>query len=237
MSEQISFNTGSPITTSLEESGVASAGVIIHEGAPGEDADALQINYSVDGSTLWHETYAEGDLYIRTSVDGGDTWSSAMKFMGEDASPYSLPTASDSVKGGVKVGSGLTMTSETLSANTQTKTHWINIVIDGGGSAIETGIKGDIVLPACTITEVMLLADQSGSIKIDIWKDTYTNYPPTDADSICGGNEPEISSATKDNDATLTDWTTSITAEDILRINVDSCTTIERCTLALKVTI
>lgn len=156
---------------------------------------------------------------------------------GAPGNNYSLPTATDSILGGIKVGSRLSISEGVLSADEQTKTHWVNIIIDGGGSAIETGIKGDVVLPACTITEVMLLADQSGSIKIDIWKDTYANFPPTDADTICGGNEPEISSATKDNDATLTSWTTTITAEDILRINVDSCTTIERCTLALKVTI
>lgn len=90
-------------------------------------------------------------------------------------------------------------------------------------------------LPACTIEEVRLLADQSGSIKVDLWKDAYANFPPTDADSICGGNEPEISSGTKDSDTTLTDWTTSVSDGDIIRVNVDSCTTIQRCTLSIKI--
>ena len=148
---------------------------------------------------------------------------------------YTLPTATSEVLGGVKVGTNLSISEGVLSADTQVQYEWKSFIIDGGGSTIETGIKGDMVLPACTIKEVMLLADQTGSIKVDIWKDAYANYPPTDADSICGGNEPEISSGTKDNDSTLMDWTTTVTAEDILRINVDSCTTIERCTVALKV--
>lgn len=113
----------------------------------------------------------------------------------------------------------------------------ISFVIDGGGSAITTGVKGDLVVPfACTINSCTLLADQTGSIKIDIWKDTYSNYPPTNADTITAANEPEISSGTKDQDTTLTSWTKTITAGQTLRFNVDSCTTITRCTIALEVT-
>jgi hypothetical protein len=113
----------------------------------------------------------------------------------------------------------------------------IEFVIDGGGSAITTGVKGDLQIPfACTITEATLLADQTGSIVVDIWKDTYANYPPTAADSITASAKPTLSSAVKYQDTTLTGWTTSISAGDILRINVDSATTVQRVTLALKVT-
>ena len=80
------------------------------------------------------------------------------------------------------------------------------------------------------------LADQTGSIVVDIWKDTYANFPPTDADSITASAPPTISTATKAQDATLTGWTTSIAAGDILRFNVDSVTSIQRVTLSLKVT-
>ncbi|MBA7627939.1 hypothetical protein ES703_35408 [subsurface metagenome] len=112
----------------------------------------------------------------------------------------------------------------------------LTFVIDGGGSAITTGEKGHLVAPfACEIESVEMEADQSGDIKVDIWKDTYANFPPTDADTICGGNEPEMSSAQKDQDATLTGWTTAIAEGDILAYNVDSCTTITRCTITLHV--
>lgn len=112
----------------------------------------------------------------------------------------------------------------------------IAFIIDGGGSAITTGEKGHLEIPfKCEIQRVTLLADQSGSIKIDIWKDSYANFPPTDADTICGGNEPEISSAQKYQDSTLTDWTKTINAGDILAFNVDSAATVQRVTLVLKV--
>jgi len=112
----------------------------------------------------------------------------------------------------------------------------LTFIIDGGGSEITTGKKGYLRVPFdCTITREALLADQTGSIKVDIWKDTYANFPPTDADTITGGNEPEISAGTKDQDATLTDWTTSLSEGDILAFNVDSIDTITRCAVILEV--
>ncbi len=101
---------------------------------------------------------------------------------------------------------------------------------------LSTGVLGEIQVDfACTITGVTLLADQSGSAVVDIWKDTYANYPPTDADSITGPTPPTISAATKANDTTLLGWTTSISAGDILRFNLDSVTSISRLTIKLKV--
>jgi len=126
-----------------------------------------------------------------------------------------------------------------------TVTSGLNFIIDGGGSAITTGIKGDIVMPfGGDIIAAFLLADQSGSIKVDIWRRNYwselfvtADFPPTDADSITGGDEPEIASATSWSSSLTTekhlqDWTRGIVERDVLRINVDSVTTITRCTLS-----
>jgi hypothetical protein len=109
------------------------------------------------------------------------------------------------------------------------------IVIDGGGLA--TGIKLDIVMPYDgTINSVTALADQSGSIVIDAWKDSYSNFPPTDADSITASAPITISTATKSQDSTLTGWTNTFTEGQIIRLNVDSCSTITRVTLHFDVT-
>jgi hypothetical protein len=119
---------------------------------------------------------------------------------------------------------------------TASRTRTINFVIDGGGSEITDGIKGDIVIDAaCTIVSATALADQSGSIVVDIWKDAYGSYPPTDADSITAAAPVTITTAVKSQDATLTGWATSVAAGSILRYNVDSCTTITRATISLKV--
>lgn len=113
----------------------------------------------------------------------------------------------------------------------------IEVVIGDGVNVIGTGVAGDLEVPfACTINRVTLLADQSGSIVIDIWKDTYANYPPTVADTITASAKPTLSAAAKYQDATLTGWTTSISAGDTLRFNVDSASTVTRVVLSLKVT-
>lgn len=113
----------------------------------------------------------------------------------------------------------------------------IAVIIGNGVDVISTGVVGSLEIPfACTINQVTLLADQSGSIVVDIWKDTYANYPPTVADTITASAKPTLSAAEKSQDSTLTGWTTSISAGDILRFNVDSATTVTRVTLSLKVT-
>lgn len=111
----------------------------------------------------------------------------------------------------------------------------VNFVIDGGGSAITTGIKGDVYCPfAFTITSVVLLADTGGAIVVDIWEDSYANFPPTDADSITASAPPTIAATgDKSKDSTLTGWSTAVAADAVLRFNVDSIATITRCTVAL----
>ncbi|GAH66122.1 unnamed protein product, partial [marine sediment metagenome] len=51
-----------------------------------------------------------------------------------------------------------------------------------------------------------------------------------------GGNEPEITAGNqKYQDTTLTGWTKSLTKGQIIAFNVDSVTSIQRCTVTLKV--
>lgn len=107
----------------------------------------------------------------------------------------------------------------------------------GGGSVITTGLKlCDQFKYACTIEDWTLLADQSGSIVIDIWKDTYANYPPTVADTITASAKPTLSSVIKNTSSTLPGWTTAVAAGDTICFNVDSATTVTWVTISLKCT-
>jgi hypothetical protein len=115
----------------------------------------------------------------------------------------------------------------------------IDLIISIGGNTISTGIvKGvDVYCDfAFTIVQWTLLGDASGSLVIDIWKDTLANFPPTVADTITASAKPTISAATKGQSSTLTGWTTSVSAGDVLRFNVDSVSSIVAATLILKVT-
>lgn len=111
----------------------------------------------------------------------------------------------------------------------------MSIQIDGGGSVLTTGVKGDIRMPFnMDIERASLLADVSGSCVIDIWGDTYANYPPTVADTITAAAKPTLSTAIKSEDTTLTGWSKSRLEGSTLRINVDSATTLTRVELSLK---
>ena len=136
--------------------------------------------------------------------------------------------------GGVRVTTNATTDTLTFDTSANAQTRAVTFIIDGGGSTITTGIKGDLYFPSqLTIQGVLMLADQSGSIVVDIWKDSYGNYPPTVADTITASAIPTISGASKSKDLTLTGWTTTISSDDTLRFNVDSVTAIQRVTIVL----
>jgi hypothetical protein len=109
----------------------------------------------------------------------------------------------------------------------------VPFIIDGGGVAITTGVKGDVEIGfAGTITAWRLFADQTGSIVIDTWKDTYANFPPTVGDTMWG-TKPTLSSAVK---AEATGLSIAVAAGDIIRVNVDSASTVTRVTLSFTMT-
>lgn len=110
--------------------------------------------------------------------------------------------------------------------------------IDGNGAVITTGIKGFRQIPFdCEIISWTVLSIDgsatAGDIEFDIFKDTYANYPPTSADSIVASAPPELVGANKDTDATLTGWTTTINAGDVLGFEVISAATVTKVVIEL----
>jgi len=117
----------------------------------------------------------------------------------------------------------------------------ISFVFNNGSSALSAGQYVDVYCEyGFTINANTVLADQSGSVVIDIRKCTYAQFDdsadPVSGDSICASAKPTISSATKSQDTTLTGWSVSVAAGSVLRGIVSSATTITQCTLSLKVT-
>ena len=111
----------------------------------------------------------------------------------------------------------------------------VGITIDGGGSAITTGVKGYVVVPyGATITGWYLIGTPSGSLVIDVWK--AAGAIPTVASTIAGSEKPTLSSAQLANDTDLSSWTTGIAAGDVLGFNVDSCSGCTWASLVIAVT-
>lgn len=122
----------------------------------------------------------------------------------------------------------------------QTKT--IGMLIDGGGSVITTGVKGYVRVPvAVTLTgwTILALDGNSGAIVIDVWMDTYANFPPTNTDSITNAHEPTITaSAAKAEDTNISDWSdVTIPAGSVLGFNVDSVATFTKVLLQITCTV
>lgn len=116
-------------------------------------------------------------------------------------------------------------------------THQMTVTMSGGGSAIPAGLKIRGRAPVSgTMTKVTLVGSPSGSLVLDVWKDTYANFPPTVADTITASAKPTLSSAEKYEDSTLTGWTVSFNAGDHFIINVDSCSGVTDAVLYIDYT-
>ena len=112
----------------------------------------------------------------------------------------------------------------------------IEFVIGDGTNVPSTGVQGYLEVPFnCTIQSATITADVSGSAVIDIWQDTYANYPPTIADTITASAKPTLSTAIKNTDSVLTGWTKNLLKGSWLGFNLDSVTTCKRIVISLKV--
>lgn len=50
----------------------------------GASSSPVKVQYSIDGSTLWHDAFTSGDLFARYSYDGGTTYTGAVRIVGTD---------------------------------------------------------------------------------------------------------------------------------------------------------
>lgn len=119
-------------------------------------------------------------------------------------------------------------------SGTPDRTVVIPMIIDGGGIPIVPGITRYFSIPfAATITGWAIMADQVGSIAIDIWKTPFVNYPPTIANSITAAALPTLVSAASAQQSNLIGWTTGINAGDVLGFHVISASAVTSVTVQL----
>ena len=109
-------------------------------------------------------------------------------------------------------------------------------IVFGVGGSIFPGLKSSNQIPLnSTITSVTLLADITGNFQGDIKLCQYSNYP-TGLTSICGSTPPGFTGNLKYTDSSLTGWSRSLTADDILVFSVTSSSTLTRLNCILKMT-
>ena len=106
------------------------------------------------------------------------------------------------------------------------------VTFDGQGGVVSVGKTDWVFIPYnCTITGWDITGDQVGSCVIDIWKDTYANFPPTAADSIAGSEKPTLASARTNIDLSLSPPWAAVTAGDCIMFYVESCSTLTKINL------
>ena len=125
------------------------------------------------------------------------------------------------VSGSVVITGSLSVTGAISgSFPTNIRTHRFEIGVSST-TIITTGAKGrKAVSYAGTIVGWRLVADQSTTTTIDIWKSN--GAIPTNTNSITGTAKPSLTAAQLNSSTTLTGWTTSVVDGDIFILEVES---------------
>ena len=132
-----------------------------------------------------------------------------------------------------RIAVGLTTSTYTIFEKRTQST--FTFVLGDGVNALAAGATVDLVdVPyPCTVVGWTISADASGSTVATISRATYANFPTFSA--ISGTEKPTLSSAQKNQDMSLTTWTTSLAQGDILRASLDSASTIKRVSIGVRV--
>lgn len=249
-------------TTAIEAGTIADAALATHTGDTSDAHDASAVSI-LDSGNYFTSTDVEAALQEIGAggiVGGGVTDHGDLTGLADDDHPQYATNVefddhssrhesggADAMTIDAAVGTGSLRTLGTGSSQAAAGDHGhsttssVTFVVDGAGSVISTGLKGGVVVGfACTITAWTILSTDgtSGAIVVDIWKDSYSNFPPTVADTITGSEKPTITATgNKGQDTSLNSgsgW--SVAAGDILYFNVDSVTSLKRVAISLKAT-
>src|SRR3972149_6273048 len=78
----IRANTGGNLNTFLKD---LMEFIEVSAGTDGADAPAVKPQYSINGTTLWHDTFVDGvDFYMKLSFDNGVTYTDKMLIIASD---------------------------------------------------------------------------------------------------------------------------------------------------------
>lgn len=131
---------------------------------------------------------------------------------------------------------GSPLTNAEVDANFQTvATAGIEFVIDGGGSALATGLKGYLEVPfACTLLTWKLVSPQTGSATLDIFSDPYASFG-ANTSMVGAGTKPSLTAANK-NTSVPVGWTSVLVpAGNLIGFNLSAVSGLNQLSISLKV--
>jgi len=112
-------------------------------------------------------------------------------------------------------------------------TRTVNFIVDSGSADMNIGVKGSLALDVTgSIEHVQIMADQPGSVSVEIKKASYSSFPTFQ--TITNGQYVSLSNGQIVRDDTLNNWDKIITSGDILQFEVISVNNIRRFLISLK---
>jgi len=110
----------------------------------------------------------------------------------------------------------------------------LEMIVFNGPQSVTAGIKGFIEIPFnLSVLSWKIMAEQAGSVSLDLWNCPFNSFPPIAANSIVGGNYPTLSSAQSSSSSTLTGWSPNLSAGSILALVINDSSVIHQITVSL----
>lgn len=184
------------------------------------------VNGTLNASTTWVLTSAVATV-----------GTSPLTYTKFSLNPSTIVTTSRNVNTTAPLGGGGALSSDltlTLSANNQIRS--LGAGFDGGGSALTSGSTSTVYFTApsaCTIAAWNITVD-TGTITFDIWKIATGTAIPTVTNTITASALPALSTGTALHSTTLTGWTTSVSANDIFGININTVASATKASLVIQ---
>jgi hypothetical protein len=126
-----------------------------------------------------------------------------------------------------------TLAASSLPSNTKVRSFGTTFG-DTGGSALTSGSVVYFTVPyTCTISAWNVTVD-AGTVTFDIWKIATGTAIPTVTNTITASALPAISTGTALHSTTLTGWTTSVSANDIVGIQLKTVATAKYAELDME---
>lgn len=105
---------------------------------------------------------------------------------------------------------------------------------DPAGSALTTASRAYYTVPfACTISSWDMSVD-AGTATVDVWKIATGTANPTISNTITASALPAISTGTAIHSTTLTGWTTTVTANDIIGFAINAVATAKFVSIGIQ---
>ncbi len=115
----------------------------------------------------------------------------------------------------------------------------LELCFDLDGRPLEAPVvMGDLRIPFdCTLTAASIVADVVGTCSVDVWRDSFANFPPTIADTIVGAHPLTLTGQSFNGQNPLSGWLTTVTAGDVIRFYLTSTdSVISRLVITLAAT-